>query len=61
MDRDQGHDFDRWHQTTPASDQGGLSRRSFLAAGAAAAATTAAAPAASALTQGFPVGPEPMR
>jgi gluconolactonase len=38
----------------------GLSRRSFLAAGTA-AATTAIAPAALALTQGFPVGPEPIR
>jgi gluconolactonase len=39
----------------------GLSRRSFLAAGSAAAATTAIAPSALALTQGFPVGPEPIR
>ena len=38
-----------------------LSRRSFLAAGTAAAATTAIAPSALALTQGFPVGPEPIR
>jgi gluconolactonase len=38
-----------------------VDRRSFLTAGAAAAATTAFASPALALTQGFPVGPEPIR
>lgn len=39
----------------------GIDRRSFLAAVAAAAATKVLAPSASAQTQGFPIGPEPIR
>jgi gluconolactonase len=62
MDRAQEHDSDDWARATaPRADEGSLSRRSFLVAGAAVVGATAAAPAASALTQGFPVGPEPMR
>jgi gluconolactonase len=44
-----------------AAGRSSFDRRSFLAAGAAAAATTAVAPSALALTQGFPLGPEPIR
>jgi len=44
-----------------SAEKSGFDRRSFLAAGAAAAATTALAPAGLAETQGFPVGPEPIR
>ena len=43
---------------TPRSTD--TSRRAFLAAGAA-AATTVLAPLASAQSQGFPIGPEPIR
>ena len=44
-----------------SAGRSGFDRRSFLTAGAAAAATTALASPALALTQGFPIGPEPIR
>jgi gluconolactonase len=49
-------------QLVRSAGTAGFNRRSFLAAGAAATATTAlATSSAMALTQGYPVGPEPMR
>jgi gluconolactonase len=44
-----------------AAEKSGLDRRSFLAAGAAAAATTALAGPALGQTQGWALGPEPIR
>ncbi len=52
---------DNDRRPTASPRRGGVSRRSFLAAGTAAAATAALARPAHALSQGFPLGPEPIR